>query len=224
MSVVSKVSRIATAAAVLVALPAVASAQNFLLTSTLSGPLESPVNASPGTGPVSIRISGNNLTINASFSDLLGLTSASHIHCCTTLQFTGVLPFAGAGTTAGVATQLPSFVGFPLGVHSGSFLNTFDLLAPGTYNPAFVTANGSVAAARAALINGLLTGHAYLNVHTVDDPNVGPNQQGIDFFPSGEARAFFLNIQAVPEPSTYALMATGLGVVGMMGWRRRRSV
>lgn len=36
---------------------------------------------------------------------------------------------------------------------------------------------------------------------------------------SGELR---LNFSAVPEPSTYALLALGLGFVGLVAWRRRR--
>jgi hypothetical protein len=53
----------------------------------------------------------------------------------------------------------------------------------------------------------IFAGRAYVNFHTTQNPG-------------GEIRA---NISAIPEPSTYVLMATGLGVVGMMGWRRRRT-
>jgi hypothetical protein len=41
-----------------------------------------------------------------------------------------------------VATTLPTFAGFPLGVTSGTYINTLDLTLASSYNPAFVTANG----------------------------------------------------------------------------------
>ncbi len=53
------------------------------------------------------------MTLDVVFADLLGITTASHIHCCNTTP------------TSPVATQVPSFIGFPLGVSSGSYLNRF---------------------------------------------------------------------------------------------------
>ena len=41
-----------------------------------------------------------------------------------------------------MATRVPSFVGFPLGVTAGSMDNTYDLNLASSYNPAFVTDNG----------------------------------------------------------------------------------
>ena len=74
----------------------------------LSGPAESPPNASPGTGTalVTLDTAAHMLTVDVTFSGLLGTTTASHIHCCTAVPGTG---------TAGIATQTPSFTGFPLG-------------------------------------------------------------------------------------------------------------
>ena len=94
-----------------------------------------------------------------------------HIHCCT----------AVAGTsTVGVATQTPSFSGFPLGVTSGTYSRTFDLTLASSFNPSFVTANGSsVAAAEAALVAGIANGKAYLNIHS-------------SFAAGGEIRGFLL--------------------------------
>jgi hypothetical protein len=113
---------------------------------------------------------------------------------------------AGAGT-AGVATPTPSFPGFPLGVTSGSYDQLFDLTSAASYNPAFVTAQGSLGNAMNALILGIESGQAYLNIHT-------------NFAPGGEIRGF-LALAPVPEPATYALMALGLaGVAGAV--RRRR--
>jgi hypothetical protein len=157
----------------------------------LSGPAESPPNASPGTGFATVTIddAGHQMRVQVNFSGLLSPTTASHIHCCT----------AAAGTgTAGVATQVPTFAGFPLGVTSGTYDQTFDTLLAGTYNPAFVTANVTVAGAEAALFGGLAAGTTYVNIHT-------------NLFPNGEIRGF---LSAIPEPGTWALMLLGFGLAG----------
>src|SRR6187549_235067 len=83
----------------------------------LSGPAESPANASPGTGLVYVDYNdaAHTLAINLTFSGLTGTTSASHIHAATALPGTG---------TAGVATTTPYFAGFPIGVTSGTYIAT----------------------------------------------------------------------------------------------------
>lgn len=136
------------------------------------------------------------MRVEASFADLLGLTTVAHIHCCTAAPDSG---------TAGVASQTPSFVGFPLGVTSGSYDNTFDMSQASSYNPAFITANGgTVDGAFSALTMGLNAGKAYMNIHT-------------DLFAAGEIRGF---LHPVPEPETYALMLLGLAAVGAAARRR----
>ena len=82
-------------------------------TATLSGPNEAPPNASPGTGTSLVTYDdvAHTLRVEASFSGLIGTTTAAHIHAPTAVPFTG---------TIGVATQTPSFSGFPLGVTSGT--------------------------------------------------------------------------------------------------------
>ena len=189
---------IALTALMVVAAPAYAAVQTYQ--AALSGPAESPPNGSAGTGfaTLSFDLVAHSLTISDTFSGLLGTTTASHIHCCTALPGIGV---------AGVATMVPSFVGFPLGVTSGTYTHAFDTSLAGTYNPSFVTAAGSVALAEAALFAGLNAGDAYLNIHT-------------SAFPGGEIRGF---LAPVPEPDIYALMLAGMGVVGFIG-RRKRSI
>src|SRR5581483_2234973 len=137
----------------------------------LSGPAESPPNASPGIGFAEVLFdnTAHTLRVQVTFSGLLGTTTASHIHSATALPGTG---------TAGVATQTPTFMDFPLGVTSGTYDHTFDTTLLSSYNPAFVTANGGTAAsAEAALAASLAAGTAYLNIHTTQ-------------FPGGEIRGF----------------------------------
>jgi CHRD domain len=68
----------------------------------LSGPAESPPNASPGTGSATVITDdvANTLSVDVSFSGLLAGTTASHIHCCTTAPFTGTAIVAKALATA----------------------------------------------------------------------------------------------------------------------------
>jgi hypothetical protein len=156
---------------------------------TFSGPGESPPNASPGTGfaVITIDTTANILNIvSDTFSGLLGTTTASHIHCCTTLPDTG---------TANVATQVPSFVNFPLGVTSGSFSMSFDMTQASTWNPAFITSSGGTpASAESTLAAGAAAGEAYLNIHSTVVLGGGSS----------------VNHMFVPEPGTMALMFAAL--------------
>src|ERR1019366_3872927 len=153
---------------------------------------------SPGTGQATVIINtlAQTMEVQVTFSDLGGATTASHIHCCT------ALPDAG---NAGVATTIPTFTNFPLGVTSGSYDFTYDLTAAGTYNPAFVTAEGSVAIAEAALLGGIAAGNSYLNIHTTVDPG-------------GEIRGY---LAAAPEPATFLL--AGAALAGLVILRRKRA-
>ncbi len=153
------------------ALTAVAGAAVTVYTASLSGPNESPPNASPGIGNAQVDIDpvAHTMRVQASFTGLVGTTTNCHIHGPTTVAGTG---------TAGVATRTPTFLGFPSGVTSGVYDHTYDMTDAGSYNPSFVTANGgTTASAETALFQAIANGKAYFNVHST-------------VFPGGEIRGF----------------------------------
>jgi hypothetical protein len=187
-------------AAALSSTAATAQATVYTFVALLDGPSESPPVPTSGGGfaNVSYNDAAHLLSVSATFTDLTGTTTASHIHCCTAAP--------GAGT-AGVATQTPSFVGFPLGVTAGTFSNTYDLTLASSWNSAFIAANGgTTATAEAAFIAGLFAGEAYLNIHS-------------SFRPGGEIRGF---LAETPIPGALPLFVSGAGVLGFLGLRRRR--
>jgi hypothetical protein len=189
---------LAALAALLLSVPA-SQASIISFNVVLTGAAEDPPNGSPGSGFATINIDdvADTMQLDVVFDDLTTNTVASHIHCCTALAGTG---------TAGVATVTPSFTDFPLGVTGGVYSHIFDLTSAGSYNPAFVTANGGTpAGAEAALLAGMKAGEAYLNIHT-------------DQFPRGEIRGF---LQPVPEPTTLLLLGGGLSAAALRSRRRR---
>jgi len=181
-----------------------ATATPITFTASLSGLNEIPPTNSAGTGLATITLDpdAQTLQLDVTFSGLTSNDVAAHIHCCL------ASPLMQANV--GVATAVPAFPGFPLGVTSGSYSSqVFDLTQPLIYNPAFVTAQGGLPQAEAALIAGIINSETYLNIHTVN-------------FGGGEIRGFVTPAAtAVPEPATLSLL--GLGISGLIAAKRRRS-
>jgi hypothetical protein len=155
-----------------------------IFAATLAGASEVPPVISPATGSATLTLNGDFLQVTESFSGLIGgPASAAHIHCCT-----------APGTNIGVAIPFP---GFPSAT-SGTYSNTFDLTQTATYLAAFVTNNGGTAAsAEGALIAGLNSGNAYVNIHN-------------STFAGGEIRGFVVTV-----PETGSVMLLGLGLIAM---------
>ncbi|HNH36252.1 MAG TPA: CHRD domain-containing protein [Rhodocyclaceae bacterium] len=193
-----KLAVLAGSTALAMALAFPVHAHEKIYTVILDGPSEAPPNASLGHGTATITFDLDLVTmrVQATFAGLTGNVTASHIHCCTT--FPGI-------STAGVATVTPTFTGFPSGVKSGTYDHLFDMTLAGSYNPAFITAHGSVSGALNDLLAGLDAGKGYLNIHT-------------NAVPSGEIRGF---LAPVPEPETYAMFLSGLGILGAAARRRK---
>jgi len=130
---------------------------------------------------------------------LTGPATAFHIHGAANTQ-----------ENAGVRVSLDAAPPF-LFLKSGG-----DLLVGGSMIPAPVlvpaTPTTAVNQGYAAMsFLDMLKGHlAYVNVHTALN---GP----------GEVRGQLIQVTAVPEPETYAMLLAGLGLVGWLGARRRKS-
>jgi len=193
-----------SAAVLLVAPLSHAAPQRFVF--GLSGANEVPPNASTATGGgfVDIDPQAHTMRVSVTFSGLTSNTVMAHIHCC-------ISPPGNAG----VATTIPAFAGFPLGVTNGNLDATFNMTLASSWNPAYITANGgTTASAETALFNGIRNTTAYFNIHTTN-------------FPPGEVRGFLVeggptNVPTLAEWGIFALA----GIMLLIGFAivHKRSV
>jgi hypothetical protein len=194
-SAIRSVGTSALVAASMLAAAGVAQAHEEIFGAPLTGAAEIPAVTTPASGWAKVTFDLDLITmrVEVSFVDLIGNTTAAHIHA----NNLG----APITTNFGVATQVPSFIGFPLGVKSGSYDSTFDMTLASSYNPAFVAANGgTLDSAFEALLNTHRQGRAYFNLHTA-------HRSG------GEIRGY------LPTPGAASLLVLG----GVVAGRRRRA-
>ena len=106
------VHRIVLSLVFVVALAAPAMALPFTFRAFLSGPGESPPNASPGTGIATVTIDAalHTMAVDAQFTGLTANNTAAHIHVINGPGDTNT-----ADTLGPVATTTPTFAGFPFG-------------------------------------------------------------------------------------------------------------
>ena len=67
---------------------------------------------------------------------------------------------------------------------------------------------GPIPVPSASFLGTLKAGQGYVNVHSAA-------------FPTGEIRGQLIQVSAVPEPSTYALLLAGIGALGFVARRRQ---
>ncbi len=134
-------------------------------------------------------------------------------------------------TPAGVqGTPITPFV--TLGAYSFSLDNSVQAPAgPFNFGPIQLVDNGNGGSSAFFSINGVVTGGAYgttgatyRGLFTAQFADL-TSAQVFNTINSGgplTARSFSAEVAGVPEPSTYALLATGIGALGFVARRRRR--
>lgn len=161
-------------------------------TTILSGLNEVPANGSPATGTGTLLLTGDGQFAQFDIS-FTGLTAP--------ISVAHIHCCALPGANAGVAIDL-----LPPNISDGSFSRSYDLTLDSTWGAGFLAANGGTAdGARTAFLAGLNAGGAYINLHS-------------QTFPGGEIRG---NLNAVPEPASWAMLIAGFGLTGATLRRRR---
>lgn len=163
---------------VLILFPANVRATVYTLDLALYGQNEVPPNPSPATGMLtgSYDDATNVLSFNLMFNGLVGLTTASHFHGP-----------AAAGVNGPVVIPL---VGFPAGVTSGSYSNSY-VLTPGQESD-------------------LLCGMWYINIHSTVYPGGEIRSQVKEGTTSGSVLTLELALSGQKEVAPNFSTATGI--------------
>jgi hypothetical protein len=165
-----------------------------------TGTLAPEVDGSSGFGSAMVTYDSDahTLEVNFDWNNLTGTTTVAHIHCC-----------VDPPGTVGVATYPGTFPGFPAGTTSGTYSSPgpIDLTDAASFTADFLNifGGGTVGGAEAALLEGLMSGRGYLNVHS-------------SFARGGEIRDF---LAPVPEPGTTVLMAVPFALLAAYRFRKR---
>lgn len=189
--------------------PLTAHAALFEFNAQLSAANEVPPTAATATGLATLLYNDHG---TASFADdtfdfamsAFGLSggtvagtaaSAFHIH--------------GAATTAENAPVRVSLDAAPfVSLNSGSTLLVGGNAVPAPSIPATPASSTNAGHPAMSFLEMLQSQLAYVNVHTVANPG-------------GAIRGQLIQVTAVPEPGTYAMMLAGLALVGWIAFRRR---
>ena len=195
----------------LLAVPTASHAVIYTFNAALSGANE-VLTAAPG-GPGS-----GNAVLNYDDKGTLALTDDTYNFSMSVFGLTGG---TSAGTTGTAASMFhihgPATTAQNSGVMVGldnpalfTFLNSGSTLLVGGSNVVAPTGLFSGPSFQMSFLTALRSSLAYVNVHTFLNPQ-------------GAVRGQLIEVTAVPEPSTYAMLLAGLGVVGLVARRRRAS-
>ena len=192
----------------LLAVPTASHAVIFTFNASLSGANEVlPVVGGPGSGTA---------VLNYDDKGTSALTDDTYNFSMSVFGLTG-------GTAAGTAASVFHIHGAANAVQNGpvligldnaslfSFFNSGSTLLVGGSNvlaPTTLFSNGPYS--NLSFLSMLRSSLAYVNIHT-------------SLNPQGAVRGQLIEVTAVPEPSTYAMLLAGLGVVGLVARRRRTS-
>lgn len=171
--------------------------------------LHHPVSPATGIATLFYDTHGTSSLLDDTYDFALSafdLTGASNGRAAQAFHIHGA---ASAAETAGVRIALDDINVFAA-FNSGSILlvGGNDVAAPssiGATSPS-ATNQGYPSMSFLQMLQSQL---AYVNVHTALNP-------------SGEIRGQLIQVTAVPEPETYAMLLAGLGLLGLAGRRRRR--
>jgi hypothetical protein len=159
-----------------------------------------PANSTTASGFVNVLVTGNGqfAQFDISYAGFSSNLLSGIVTCC-------ALP--GVQSTATVFS-----LGVGNGLTSGSFTRSFDLSLPSTYGARF-TANHPPNTAQARFLDGLNSGQVFVTLNT------SSGVEGI----RGNLNAV-PQLNAVPEPASWAMLIAGFGLVGAALRRRRVAI